>query len=703
MNKAKRLPMADYEHLLKINNNVSKTKKIISFSYHFAKCIAFIFFTFIFSLLSFICFSQGIAININGDSAANSAILDLQPDTTSGTTSQGLLIPRMGTTRRPNVTPAEGLLIYNTTTKCFEAFYSNVWQPISCLCKNAPAAAGTISGTATVCPGQNAVLYSVPAISGATNYLWSYSGTGASIVGSSNTVIVYFSGTATSGNLSVFGTNTCGSGTVSGNYAIAVNSTSPNITVEPASVNTCLGSGSESFSVTATGGLSYQWQEYISSWNNLSNAGLYSNVNTATLTITNPTVAMNSNKYRCIVSGSCSPAAISSSALLTVNETLSAPTASTHTTPSINQIVWNWNTVSGATGYKWNTSNDYNSATDMGANTTKTETGLNPNTSYTRYVWAYNTCLNSSATTLTQTSSTFTATGGTITYTDASGLNPRSSPAYSGGYTVHTFTSSGTFTPTNGYGDIEILLVAGGGGGGARYGGGGGAGGLIYYGAESPRAGFSYSVTNTPYTVTVGSGGAGGTMAGANANTPGQNGANTVFGNLTAIGGGGGCSAELISVLNGGSGGGGGNDVTPGTGTSGQGNDGGTGHGNTGTYPYKGGGGGGAGADGQDSDSNNGYGGDGGIGLAYSISGTSIYYAGGGGGGAHNPYSGKSYSSGGLGGGGKSANYGSKGAGTAGTPNTGGGGGSASTDTGGDSSTVGAAGGSGIVIIRYQN
>lgn len=37
----------------------------------------------------------------------------------------------------------------------------------------------------------------------------------------------------------------------------------------------------------------------------------------------------------------------------------------------------------------------------------------------------------------------FTATGGTITYTDINGLNPRTSPAYAGGYTVHTFTSSG--------------------------------------------------------------------------------------------------------------------------------------------------------------------------------------------------------------------------------------------------------------------
>ena len=42
--------------------------------------------------------------------------------------------------------------------------------------------------------------------------------------------------------------------------------------------------------------------------------------------------------------------------------------------------------------------------------------------------------------------SLMTATGGTITYTDSNNLNPRSSPSYTGGYTIHTFTSSGTFT-----------------------------------------------------------------------------------------------------------------------------------------------------------------------------------------------------------------------------------------------------------------
>ena len=51
--------------------------------------------------------------------------------------------------------------------------------------------------------------------------------------------------------------------------------------------------------------------------------------------------------------------------------------------------------------------------------------------------------------------------------------------------------------------DAEALVIAGGGGGGFDGGGGGGAGGLVY----TSRVGFFHGVT---YTVTVGSGGAGG-------------------------------------------------------------------------------------------------------------------------------------------------------------------------------------------------
>ncbi|MGN6569585.1 MAG: T9SS type A sorting domain-containing protein, partial [Flavipsychrobacter sp.] len=75
-----------------------------------------------------------------------------------------------------------------------------------------------------------------------------------------------------------------------------------------------------SFSVVATGtGLTYQWQlDNGAGGVNLTNGTLYSGVNTPTLTITNAASSMTNQLYRCIVSGTCTPPAISADATLKV-------------------------------------------------------------------------------------------------------------------------------------------------------------------------------------------------------------------------------------------------------------------------------------------------------------------------------------------------------------------------------------------------
>ena len=88
-----------------------------------------------------------------------------------------------------------------------------------------PVAAGTITGTTTVCQGQSGVVYSVPSITNATSYTWSYSGTGFTPSASTASITGTFSATATSGNLTVRGVNACGNGTVSATFAIIVNVT----------------------------------------------------------------------------------------------------------------------------------------------------------------------------------------------------------------------------------------------------------------------------------------------------------------------------------------------------------------------------------------------------------------------------------------------------------------------------------------------
>jgi hypothetical protein len=87
-----------------------------------------------------------------------------------------------------------------------------------------PAAAGTVSGTAVVCQGQTGVIFSVPAIANATSYSWTIP-SGATITSgaNSNSITVDFSISSVSGNITVQGINSCGTGTVSATYAVTVN------------------------------------------------------------------------------------------------------------------------------------------------------------------------------------------------------------------------------------------------------------------------------------------------------------------------------------------------------------------------------------------------------------------------------------------------------------------------------------------------
>jgi hypothetical protein len=100
----------------------------------------------------------------------------------------------------------------------------------------------------------------------------------------------------------------------------------------------------------------------------------------------------------------------------TTNLSPDAPSEGTHA-PSTIQIIWNWNPVSGASGYKWNTVDDYSTATNMGTTATKTESGLICDSVYTRFVWAYNTCGISASVSLTQSTSECCPTNITINHT----------------------------------------------------------------------------------------------------------------------------------------------------------------------------------------------------------------------------------------------------------------------------------------------
>lgn len=289
-------------------------------------------------------------------------------------------------------------------------------------------------------------------------------------------------------------------------------------------------------------------------------------------------------------------------------------------------------------------------------------------------------------------------------------------------YAYHTYTRAGinqTFQVISGSGYIKVLVVAGGGGGGMDMGGGGGGGGVVYS---------SYYVTpSSPINVYVGKGGQGGkagnslavgTVHQFTSFASATNGENSIFGSITAIGGGyggssyfdyspnngygssGGCGGGASGYSNGGTG-------RNGAGTPGQGYDG----GGAGGQYYSGGGGGAGGAGNSGTAQANG-----GPGILYSD--ISPYYFGGGGGGA--AYSLGTGGNGGIGGGGGGAvgtttggagiNNGSPGGGGSPNSQTNRPGGNAGENTGGGGgggshynyNNSGGSGGSGIVIVKYQ-
>jgi PKD repeat protein len=77
-----------------------------------------------------------------------------------------------------------------------------------------PVTAGPITGTATVCQDQNAVVYTVPTIANATSYIWTLP-VGAEGTSTTNSITVNYGSSAVSGNITVNGRNNCGDGTVS--------------------------------------------------------------------------------------------------------------------------------------------------------------------------------------------------------------------------------------------------------------------------------------------------------------------------------------------------------------------------------------------------------------------------------------------------------------------------------------------------------
>jgi hypothetical protein len=166
------------------------------------------------------------------------------------------------------------------------------------------------------------------------------------------------------------------------NGAILTVNTLPAVTSSPNNVTSCLGT-SVTFNAAGTGtALAYQWQVSTDgggTYTNLTNTAPYSGVTTATLTVNPIASAMNGYRYRCVLSGTCTPSVNSNFATLNVvnpvsitvqptNKTVCATlnTSFTATATSTETITYQWQvSVDGVAPY----TNVPNSGVYSGANT----------------------------------------------------------------------------------------------------------------------------------------------------------------------------------------------------------------------------------------------------------------------------------------------------------------------------------------------
>ncbi len=150
------------------------------------------------------------------------------------------------------------LIVAGTNAGCGNGTTSSKSITVSVL----PGAPGAITGSSTVCQGVGGYIYSVPAISGATGYIWALP-SGASITSGTNTnsITVAFSGIATAGNITVTGTNSCGSGATSSPFSVVFSAQPTAATISAGGSTTFCAPNAVNLSFSPSAGHHYQWRK----------------------------------------------------------------------------------------------------------------------------------------------------------------------------------------------------------------------------------------------------------------------------------------------------------------------------------------------------------------------------------------------------------------------------------------------------------
>lgn len=231
----------------------------------------------------------------------------------------------------------------------------------------------TEPSTQTVCAGASMSL-SVVATGTALNYQWrkgnvalSNGGNVSGVTTATLTLNPIVLGDAAA-NYNVIVTGSCLPADTSVAVIVNVN-TAPLVNNQPAPQSICVGTGA-SFTVSASGtGLSYQWRRGTV---NLTNAGTFSGVTTATLAISSVVLADAATDYNVVVSGTCSPSTTSSNVALVVNSAPAIVSISlSQTVCAGSSVSFTVNTTGTGLFYQWRKGivNLANTANVSGANT----------------------------------------------------------------------------------------------------------------------------------------------------------------------------------------------------------------------------------------------------------------------------------------------------------------------------------------------
>jgi hypothetical protein len=319
-----------------------------------------------------------------------------------------------------------------------------------------PAAFTTSS--ATVCQGQNNVAYTVPTVSGATSYTWSYSGTGATINGTGNSVTVNFSSSATAGTLSVTADNLCGASTAQ-TLAVTINSvpaTPSAFTTSSATV--CQGATNVVYEVpAANGATSYNWT-YSGTGATINGTG-----NSVTVNYSGSATA---GSLSVSAQNDCGASVGSQTLAVTVESLPAAPASFTQSNATVckgeSNVAYVATAVNGATGYTWSYSGTGVTITDNGSSASLDFSSSA--TSGTLSLVAENNCGTGSALTLAITVNETPAAPSSFTTSSATACQGANAVAYEvaavSGATSYNWTYSGTGATINGSGNAVTVAFA---------------------------------------------------------------------------------------------------------------------------------------------------------------------------------------------------------------------------------------------------